>query len=152
MSRRKPVEIKPTVRIIDNKKVLMTPDEYQFYEHICTGYNRPNFQGSELFQDHFEVNDDGIIIFVKPPHKKYSSLEVFTFLVSLMVNQQLRIAQGQVQTLIDEGRKKYQEELAEVNKLKEELKSALNEVEQLKKSSVKSTSKRRKKTDDGTNK
>jgi hypothetical protein len=108
-------------KIIDNKKVLMTNDEYNIYQEICKGYDRPNFQGKDLFQDHFEVNDDGIIIFVKPPHKKYSSMEVFTFLISLMVNQQLRLAQDQIFSLVQEAEKAYRTQLTEIENLKKEL-------------------------------
>lgn len=118
------------IRIIDNKKVSMTNDEYSSYEEICKGYDRPNFKGKDLFQDHFEVNEDGIIIFVKPPHKKYSSMEVFTFLISLMVNQQLRIAQDQIATMVSEARQKFSEQFAEIDALKKEIQSYKEQVEQ----------------------
>jgi hypothetical protein len=123
---------KTTVKIIDNKKVWLTNDEYLAYQEICKGYDRPNFQGKDLFQDHFEVNDDGIIIFVKPPHKKYSSMEVFTFLISLMVNQQLRISQEQISSLVNEAAKKYTEQLKEIIELKKELLELKKTVEQTK--------------------
>jgi hypothetical protein len=120
----------PTVvRIIDNKKVSLTNDEYLVYEEICRGYDRPNFKGNDLFQDHFEVNEDGIILFVKPPQKKYSSMEVFTFLLSIMVNQQLRISQDQVHTLIEEVKQKAVEQFDEINLLKKELQAYKEEVE-----------------------
>jgi hypothetical protein len=140
----------PTIRIIDNKKVWMTPDEYKYYEEICLGYDRPNFQGKDLFQDHFESNDSGIIVFVKPPHKKYSSMEVFTFLVSVQVNQQLRLAREQVDALVKEAENKLRETLDESVNLKEELKSLKEEVERLKEMPVKGNSKKERKTDDGT--
>lgn len=113
------------IRIIDHKKVLMTDDEFKFYEEICKGYDRPNFQGKDLFQDHFESNDDGIIVFVKPPHKQYSSMEVFTFLISLMVNQQLRVSHEQVQSLILEADKKFKEVLQDLETFKKELKESV---------------------------
>lgn len=141
---------KPAVRIIDNKKVWMTPDEYRYYEEICKGYDRPNFQGKDLFQDHFESNDSGIIIFVKPPHKKYSSMEVYTFLISIQVNQQLRLGREQMEALVREAENKLKETLEESDKLKEELKSLKEEVERLKEKPVKGNSKKRRKTDDGT--
>jgi hypothetical protein len=125
------------IRIIDNKKVRMTNEEFSFYEEICNGYDRPNFNGKDLFQDHFEVNDDGIIIFVKPPHKKYSSMEVFTFLISLMVNQQLRISQDQVQTLVEEVKQKVTEQLVEIDSLKQVLQSYKEEVERLNAAAIK---------------
>ncbi len=117
------------MRIIDNKKVSMTNEEFVFYQEICKGYDRPNFKGVDLFQDHFEVNEDGIIVFVKPPHKKYSSMEVFTFLVSLMVNQHLRLSQDQVQTLVEEAKQKFIEQLSEIDELKKTLQSYKEEVE-----------------------
>lgn len=123
-------KIPVAIRIIDNKKILLTNDEYSSYEEICRAYDRPNFKGKDLFQDHFEVNEDGIIIFVKPPHKKYSSMEVFTFLISLMVNQQLRIAQDQISTMIIEARQKFVEQFAEIDSLKKELASYKEKVEQ----------------------
>jgi hypothetical protein len=127
---------KASVKIIDNKKVWMTNDEYLAYQEICKGYDRPNFQGKDLFQDHFEVNDDGVIIFVKPPHKKYSSMEVFTFLISLMVNQQLRISQEQISSLVNEAAEKYKEQLVEITELKKELLELKKTVEQVKNKSL----------------
>jgi hypothetical protein len=127
----------PNIHIIDNKKVWMTPDERKMYEIICEGYNRPNFQGKDLFQDHFETNEAGVILFVKPPHKKYSSMEVFTFLVSLQVNQHLRISQEQMQSLVSEVEKEITEKVIEVEGLKKEILLLKEEVEQLKENSVK---------------
>ncbi|NJO18721.1 MAG: hypothetical protein HC877_24275 [Thioploca sp.] len=66
-------------RIIDHKAIDMTDDEFRLYNQICRSYDRTNFKGEDLFKDHFESNNDGIILFVRPPNKKYSSLEVYTF-------------------------------------------------------------------------
>jgi hypothetical protein len=115
-------------KIIDNKKVWMTSDEYRYYEEICKGYDRPNFQGKELFQDHFEVNDDGVIIFVTPPHKKYSSLEVYSFLISLMVNQHLTVVHDQAASLIKEAEDKYLKTLNEIEELKKEFREVVERV------------------------
>lgn len=104
------------MRIIDNKKVDLASDEYSMFQSICRSYDRTNFKGEDLFQDHFEVNNDGIIIFVKPPSKRYSSLEVYCFLISIMVNQHMRIMYAQNQALLVEAR-------AEIMKLVEEVKS-----------------------------
>lgn len=125
----------------------MTPDEFRYYNEICKGYDRPNFSGKELFQDHFETNDEGIIVFVKPPHKKYSSLEVFTFLISLQVNQQLRIAQDQVQSLVGEAEVKFKDKFKEFDSLQQQVVILKQEVEQLKGTSVKAPTGA---TDDGT--
>jgi hypothetical protein len=90
--------------IIDHKKVLITHQEHDYYKKLCREYDRANFKGEELFSDHFETNEHGIIIFVKPPSKKYSSLEIYTFLLSLMQNQHLRLMHDQVETFIREGK------------------------------------------------
>lgn len=122
----------PQVRIIDHKKVWMTNDEYLYYESICKGYDKPNFNGKDLFQDHFEANDDGIILFVKPPHKKYSSMEVYTFLISLQVNQQLRLAQEQVLSLVKETKENLIQIFTEASNLREELRLLKEAVENTK--------------------
>ena len=146
-------EGRPTVRIIDNKKVLLTPDEFKFFKSICEGYDRPNFKGKTLFEGHFESNNEGVIIFVSPPHKQYSSMEVFTFLISVMVNQHLRISKEQFSSMIEEGKKKYEEELVTMkstwNKELEVLKETIKQVEQSSEQGVKDKPKKRiKKTDD----
>lgn len=93
-----------TIRIIDHKKVEMTNGEFQMYKNICRSYddNKANRKGEDLFVDHFEVNESGIITFVKPPSKRYSSMEVFCFLISIMQNQHMRILYEQNKMLIKE--------------------------------------------------
>lgn len=97
------------IRIIDHKKIDLTNSEYDMYQHICKSNDRPAFKGASLFEDHFEVNGDGIIIFVKPPHKKYSSMEVYCFLVSVMCSQHIRIMHEQNDQLVKEAEKKLKE-------------------------------------------
>lgn len=99
----------PTVKIVDNKRILITSDEYSMYEKICRSYDAEHRKGEDFFRDHFETNGEGIIVFVKPPHNRYSSLEIYCFLVSLMVNQHLRVAQDQCTKLISEATEKYKE-------------------------------------------
>lgn len=99
------------IRIIDHKKIDLTNDEYQLYQKICRSYDdaKSNRKGEDLFVDHFEVNGEGIIVFVKPPTKRYSSLEVYCFLISIMQNQHMRILHEQNKMLIEETKKKLQE-------------------------------------------
>ena len=92
------------IKIIDHKRVEMTNDEYKMYQKICRSYDRANFKGESLFEDHFEASD-GIILFVKPPQKKYSSLEVYCFLISLMTNQHMRLMHQQIDALVSETKK-----------------------------------------------
>jgi hypothetical protein len=111
------------IRIIDHKKVDMTNDEFTMYENICTSYDdsKVNRKGSDLFADHFEVNGDGIIIFVKPPTKRYSSLEVYCFLVSIMQNQHMRILYDQNKSLIKEASEKINSLIKECSDLKKQV-------------------------------
>lgn len=80
------------IRIIDNKKINLTADEFALYNKIATSYDRQNFQGKDLFKGLFETDDNGIIIFLKPPTAKYTSMEVYMFLIGVMVHQHLGVA------------------------------------------------------------
>lgn len=117
------------IRIIDNKKVDVTEDEYQAYQKLCRSYDRPNFKGEQLFIEHFESNNDGIILFVKPPHHKYSSLEVYCFLVSIMTNQHLRLAHLQVEMLVKEAREIIINLMEEIKELKKTVETPKTEDE-----------------------
>jgi len=103
-----------SIKIIDNKRILLTNDEWKFYKSLCKAYETDNQRGEEFFKEHFETNKHGILTFVRPPHKRYSSLEIYTFLVSIMINQHLRLMQSQVDTLIKEATKKYGEIVEQV--------------------------------------
>jgi hypothetical protein len=84
------------IRVVDNKKVEMTDDEYEMYNKIVKSYTDITGKGEDLFMDLFEANDDGIIIFLKPPSKRRTSLEVFLFLMALMQHQHLRLMHEQI--------------------------------------------------------
>ena len=79
------------IRIIDNKKIDLTNDEWELYQKIAESYDRPNFQGKDLFKGLFETDENGMIIFLRPP-TTYTSMEVFMFLVSVMVHQHVGTA------------------------------------------------------------
>ncbi len=79
------------IKPISYKKVRLTEDEFNEYQKICRSYDRPNFQGEELFKDAFEVNDEGRIIYIKALGERQSSFEVIFFLMNLMQNQWLRV-------------------------------------------------------------
>lgn len=131
------------IKIIDNKKVDLTNDEYNMYKAICRGYDRPNFKGEELFRDHFESDDDGIINYVKPPTRKFSSMEVFCYLLSIMQNQHLRNIYKQNVEQIKETKenlnvviKEFKEEFDKLNNIDEKLnklEKALKIAEELEK-------------------
>lgn len=94
------------LQIIDNKKIEMTSDEWTMYQKIVKSYTSLTNRGEDLFIDLFESDDNGIIIFLKPPSKRQTSLEVFLFLMSLMQHQHLRLMQKQVDDLCIQVREK----------------------------------------------
>ena len=104
-------------RIIDKKKVQLTDDEWDCYTKIVEAYTKPPYQkGEDFFIDLFETDPDGIIIFLKPPSQRQTSMEIFLFLCSLMVQQHLRMSNQQVTAMC----KKMQDK---INQLDEKLKT-----------------------------
>ena len=87
------------IRVIDNKRIDLTDAEWELYQKIAKSYNRPNFEGKELFKGLFETDDHGLIIFLIPPSTKYASMEVYLFLMSVMVHQHLGAACAQADKL-----------------------------------------------------
>lgn len=85
-------------RIISNKRIDLTEDEWRLYQEICRSYDKPNFKGSDLFAELFETDDKGIITFLKPP-TRFTSMEVFLFMMSVMQHQHLRV----MYTRVDEA-------------------------------------------------
>jgi len=96
------------VKVIDNKKVEMTEDEWDMYQKIVQSYTTATNKGEDLFIDLFETDNDGVIIFLKPPSKFRTSFEVFLFLMSLMQHQHLRLMHRQVDEACREIREKLQ--------------------------------------------
>jgi hypothetical protein len=94
------------LRIIDNKKIDMTQDEWTMYQKIVKSYTTLTNKGEDLFIDLFETDDNGTIMFLKPPSTRQTSFEVFLFLMSLMQHQHLRLMQKQVDDLCAQIREK----------------------------------------------
>lgn len=103
-------------KIIDNKKVEMTIDEVQMYESLLKSHDP---YGKELFKNLFEVNEDGVIVYLYPPQKKFS-LEVIIFLQNLMLHQHLR----RVYKEHDEAIGELKNLMKEMEKIKNELKES----------------------------
>jgi hypothetical protein len=95
-----------SVRVVNNKKLDMTDDEWAMYLKIVQSYTTTTNKGEDLFIDLFETDGSGIIIFLKPPSKFRTSFEVFLFLMSLMQHQHLRLMHQQVNDLATEVRSK----------------------------------------------
>lgn len=94
------------MHIIDNKKIDLTSDEWNLYVEICRSYDRVSFKGEELFRGLFETDDNGIIVFIKPPSERHTSMEVIIFIVSIMHQQHLRLFHKKVDDLCSEMRAK----------------------------------------------
>jgi hypothetical protein len=97
------------IRIVDNKRLEMTNDEWNLYQKIVKSYTSLTNNGEDLFQDLFETDEGGIIIFLKPPSKKQTSFEVFLFLMSLFQHQHLRLMHDQVADICNQMKDKMRE-------------------------------------------
>ena len=97
------------MHIIDNKKIDMTDDEWNMYQKIVKSYTDATNKGEDLFRDLFETDDNGNIIFLKPPSKFRTSLEIFLFLMSLFQHQHLRLMHGQVADICNQMKDKMRE-------------------------------------------
>lgn len=97
------------IRIIDNKKIEMTEDEWTMYQKIVKSYTNLTNRGEDLFIDLFETDDRGIIKFLKPPSKRQTSFEVFLFLMSLQQHQHLRLMYDQVDDICNQMKQKIKE-------------------------------------------
>ena len=84
----------------------MTEDEWNMYQKIVKSYTTATNKGEDLFIDLFETDQEGIIIFLKPPSRRQSTLEVFLFLMALMQHQHLRQMHAQVDDIVSQLKKK----------------------------------------------
>jgi hypothetical protein len=102
-------------RVIDNKFVLMTNEEWYAYQDICKSYdNPPRVRGSDLFTGLFESDNDGIITFIHPPSVRQTSMEVWLFVSALFQHQHMRLIESQAKQLFDEFRAKSEKMLEEI--------------------------------------
>lgn len=106
------------IRVVDNKKLDMSESEWEMYQKIVKSYTTLSNKGEDMFIDLFETNDDGIIMFLKPPSKRHTSLEVFLFLMSLFQHQHTRLMYAQVDDVCAQMREKMAEIDAKLTKKK----------------------------------
>lgn len=91
-----------SIRIIDNKRIEITEDEWKAYEQICKSYDDPPaMKGKDLFAGLFETNEEGVIIFLRPPVRA-CTFEVYLFLMGLMSHQHLRVMHKMVSEKLKE--------------------------------------------------
>lgn len=115
--------------IIDKKKVDLTTDEYNTYKKIITSYTiQPYQKGEDFFIDLFEVDEDGIIIFLKPPSQRQVSLEIFLFVMSIMAHQHMRRNQDQVNAACKKMNEVLAQKLAELDSKMVELNNKIAEL------------------------
>lgn len=113
----------PQIKIIHNKKLSMTDEEFKAYTNICRSYDRPNFKGDDLFQGLFETDKYGNITIINSPTKQ-TSFEVFLFVVALYEQQGRRILEAVEMQKLDELSKKFEQRMEEiVLKYEEKLKT-----------------------------
>lgn len=101
-----------SLKIVDNKKMDMTDDEWNLYVDICRSYDRPSFKGEELFKGLCETDDNGIIIFLRPPSDRHTSMEAVIFMLNLMTQQHIRLMYNEASNIY----KQMKEKLAELDK------------------------------------
>lgn len=110
-----------TYRVINNKRIDLTEDEFRLYQEICRSYDKPNFKGSDLFAELFETDEKGIITYLKPP-TRYTSMEIFLFMMSVMQHQHLRVMYNRVDEAISDCKQitdKAKEVISELEKRRE---------------------------------
>jgi hypothetical protein len=101
------------MRIIDNKKIDITDREYDEYIKICRSYDRPNFKGEELFRGLIQTDNNGQIVYIKPPSDRYTSFEAISFAFYLLNTQGLRAMQKQVDAMLKDAKEKVATVIAE---------------------------------------
>jgi hypothetical protein len=106
------------LRIIDNKRIKLTESEFKLYQEICKSYDGPKMKGADLFKDLFETDNNGIIIFLRPPNKTYTSMEVYLFIVNIMIHQHLGQACDHTYDVIKEAKETILEAKQLINELK----------------------------------
>lgn len=93
-------------KIINNQRIDLTEQEWTLYQEICRSYDRPNFKGEELFRDLFETDDQGLIVFIKPPSNRFTSMEVVLFIMSVFQHQHIRLMHKKVDNICEELKNK----------------------------------------------
>lgn len=97
------------MKVIDNKKIDLTDDEWDMYKKIVKSYTTPTNKGEDLFIDLFETDENGLIVFLKPPSTRQTSFEVFLFLMSIFQHQHLRAMHKQVDDVCNQMKEKMKE-------------------------------------------
>lgn len=105
------------MRIIDSKKIDLTDSEWEMYQDILKSYSLQIKNPEDLFKDLFETDNNGHIIFLRPPSTRQTSLQVFLFLMAIFEHQNARVLHKKVNVMcnkMDEKLKILDERLAKL--------------------------------------
>jgi hypothetical protein len=72
------------IRAIDNKRLDLSDEEYQYYNTLVETFGKEDFSGL------FSTDKNGQIISITPPVDRQISLGVIFFILNIMMNQRLR--------------------------------------------------------------
>lgn len=108
-------------RIIDNKPILLTDDEFNLHKQISRSLDNQTLKGEEFFAQWFESSPDGLIIFLHPPTDKPVSIQVFMWYLSVVIHQHV----GQALIEVHEMRKEIEQDRAELKELLTQAKQIL---------------------------
>jgi hypothetical protein len=85
--------------LLSNRLIELTNDEWKLCQEVIKRYtNLPTQKGEDYFQGLFETDDNGYIIFLRPP-LRHTPMEIPMLLQNYMINQQLRISHQRVDQL-----------------------------------------------------
>lgn len=73
-----------SIRNIANTKILLTKEEFQYYENLSKIF------GPESFVGLFQTNSSGCIIQVSPSLQKVTPVPIIYFLLNVSFNQRMR--------------------------------------------------------------
>lgn len=102
------------MKIVDNKKLDLTDQEYNEYVSICRSFDRQSFKGEELFRGLFETDNAGIIVFIHPPSTRYTAMEAVIFLFYIMQCQGLREMKKACSKMLSDANEKLNAAIADI--------------------------------------
>lgn len=76
------------MRVIDNQKVDMTDEEWNYYTDLVKGFTDSKVNGSLYFKNLFTTDERGYIIMITPKHEV--PWLILFFVQNLMINQRLK--------------------------------------------------------------
>ena len=94
------------IRIVDNKRLDMTQEEFDMYNKIVASYTTISVSGEIYFTNLFESDNSGVITILKPPTQRTTTLEIFLFLITLFNQQHMRRMQSQIDDCVIQIREK----------------------------------------------